>query len=114
MSGGHAAGHRSYKRPRQATLQIKLCFDLLPGDRLARLVHGHVSFGGVYGVLGSAESLDHRFRNDGGHALTVNSEMGDDATASQLDRLLDGWAADGEIACGLAHTDKCRDCHYTP
>src|SRR5262249_43817808 len=57
-----------------------LCFDLLPGDRLVRLAHGHVSLGGVFGVLGSAESLDHRFRNDRGHALTVNSEMGDDAT----------------------------------
>ena len=51
MSGGHAAGHRSCRRPRQATLQIKLCLDLLPGDRLARLVHGHVSLGGVFGVL---------------------------------------------------------------
>ena len=113
MSGGHAAGHRSCRRPRQATLQIKLCLDLLPGDRLARLVHGHISLGGVLGVLGGAKSLDHRFWNDGGHALTVNSEMGDDATASQLDRLLDGWAADGEITCGLAHTGKCRDCLYT-
>ena len=81
-------------------LQINLCFDLLPGDRLAGLVHGHVSLGGVFGVLGSAESFDHRFRDDGGHALTANGEMGDDTTAGQLDRLLDGWAADGEIACG--------------
>jgi hypothetical protein len=81
-------------------LQIDLCFDLLPGDRLAGLVHGPVSLGGVFGVLGSAESIDHRFRDDGGHALTANGEMGDDTTAGQLDRLLDGWAADGEIACG--------------
>jgi hypothetical protein len=36
--------------------------------------------------------------------------MGDDATASQLD----SPAADGEIAYGLAHTDKCRECLYTP
>ena len=39
------------------------------------LVHGHVSLGGVFGVLASAKSLDHRFRNDGGHALTVNDAV---------------------------------------
>jgi hypothetical protein len=40
----------------------------------------------------------------------MNSEMGDDATASQLG----SSAADGEIAYGLAHTDKCRECLYRP
>ena len=45
-----------------------------------------------------------------GRALTMNSEMGDDATASQLG----SSAADGEIAYGLAHTDKCRECLYRP
>src|SRR5579875_2905914 len=34
--------------------------------------------------------------------------MGDDATAGKLDRLLDGWAGDRKVACGLAHEDKCR------
>lgn len=53
------AGLRSCRRPRQALLQIKLCFELLPGDRLAGLVHGRVSLRGVFGVLGRAKSLDH-------------------------------------------------------
>jgi hypothetical protein len=33
--------------------------------------------------------------------------MGDDPTASQLDRLLDGRAAGREVACWLAHLAKC-------
>jgi hypothetical protein len=47
--GGHA-------RP---GLQIQLGLDLLPGNRLTRLVHGSVGLGGVLSVLGSAESLDY-------------------------------------------------------
>jgi hypothetical protein len=34
--------------------------------------------------------------------------MSNDATARQLDRLLDGRAADREVTCGLAHADMLR------
>ncbi len=33
--------------------------------------------------------------------------MSDDATASQFDRLLDGWAADRKVMYGLAHGHEC-------
>ena len=46
--GGHVRG----------TLQTKLCLDLLPGDRLAGLIHGRVSLGDVLGVLSGSECLD--------------------------------------------------------
>ena len=46
--GGHAG----------PALQIQLGLDLLPGNRLTRLVHGGIGLGGVLGILGSAESLD--------------------------------------------------------
>jgi hypothetical protein len=39
-------------------LQAQLGLDLLPGNRLARLVHGGISLGGVLGILGRAENLD--------------------------------------------------------
>ena len=39
-------------------LQFELGLDLLPGNRLTRLVHGRVGLGGVLSVLGSAESID--------------------------------------------------------
>jgi hypothetical protein len=42
---------------RQA-LQAKLCFDLFPGDRFARLIHGRVGLGDVLGVLSGSECLD--------------------------------------------------------
>ena len=41
-----------------ARLQIQLGLDLLPGNRLTRLVHGGVGLGGVLSVLGSAQSVD--------------------------------------------------------
>ena len=47
--GGHAG---------PARLQIQLGLDLLPGNRVTRLVHGGVGLGGVLSVLGSAESVD--------------------------------------------------------
>ena len=80
---------------------------MLPGHGLARLFHGGVSLGGVLGVLGGAQCVEHRFRDNGGYPLAINSEMGDDATLSQVNRLLDG-RADWKIVGGLAHTDKCR------
>jgi hypothetical protein len=42
---------------RQA-LQAELCLDLLPGDRLAGLIHGRVGLGNVLGVLSGSERLD--------------------------------------------------------
>jgi hypothetical protein len=47
--GGHAE---------PARLEIQLGLDLLPGNRLTRIVHGGVGLGGVLSVLGSAESVD--------------------------------------------------------
>jgi hypothetical protein len=46
--------------------------------------------------------------DDGGHPLAVDGQMGDDTTASQLDRLLDGWAADRRVQRGPAHEYQCR------
>jgi hypothetical protein len=40
------------------TLQIQLSPDLLPGNRLTRLVHGGVGLGGVLSVLGRAQCVD--------------------------------------------------------
>ena len=41
-----------------ARLQIQFGLDLLPGNRVTRLVHGGVGLGGVLSVLGRAESID--------------------------------------------------------
>jgi hypothetical protein len=40
------------------TLQIQLSPDLLPGNRLTRLVHRSIGLGGVLSVLGRAQSVD--------------------------------------------------------
>jgi hypothetical protein len=39
-------------------LQIQLSPDLLPGNRLTKLVHRGIGLGGVLSVLGSAQSVD--------------------------------------------------------
>lgn len=42
----------------------ELGFEFVEQDRLAGLIPGGVSLGGVLGVLGGAERLDHRLRDD--------------------------------------------------
>ena len=55
--------------PCPANLKIKLCLDLLPGDRFTGLVHGGVGLGGVLGVLGSARAS----RTDSGTIAATRS-----------------------------------------
>ena len=103
---------RRYGRPRRVSLQPELGLKLFKRDRVPGLIHRVLGLGGVPGVFRGTESLDHRFRDDGGHALAVDGQMGDHTTASQLDRLLDGGTADREIMCGLAHTAYVRPYRY--
>jgi hypothetical protein len=58
---GRGAGCRWCRRPRWGTLQAKLGLDLLPGNRLAQLIHRSVGLSGILGILRRAESLDQRF-----------------------------------------------------
>lgn len=66
--GGHEA--EPYRERRQ--LQAKLGLDLLPGNRLAGLVHGRVGLGSVLCVFSGPQGFDERFGDDGGHPLAAD------------------------------------------
>jgi len=94
---GRAGVRQRRSRPRCVSLHPELGLEFLKRDRVAWLAHRRLCLGGVLGVLGRAESVENRFRDDGGHPLAANGEVRDDATTSQLNRLLDGRAADWKI-----------------
>jgi hypothetical protein len=96
------------RRPRRVSLQPELSLKFLKRDGVAGFVHRGLGLGGVFGIFGGAESVEHRFRNDGRYPFAVDGEMSDDAMAGKLNRLLDGRAVDRKVTGRLAHTGKSR------
>jgi len=82
----------------------ELGFEFVERDRLAGLIPGGVSLGGVFGVLGGAEGLDHGLRDDGRDTLTGDRQVSDDATARVRHRSAHGLTVGGNITDGLTHS----------
>jgi hypothetical protein len=95
---------------RRRSRPVRLCPDLFPGDRLARLVHGGVRLAGVLRVLSPPESLDHRLWHDGRDPLSAIGQVSDDATAGFVHSVHNSRAVDWQVTRGFAHG---RDATWT-
>ena len=82
----------------------ELGFEFVEWDRLAGLIPGGVSLGGV---LGCAERLDHRLRDDGRDALTSDRQVSDDATARVRHRCPHNVTLSGNVPNSFTHSSQC-------
>jgi hypothetical protein len=85
----------------------ELGFEFVKRDRLAGLIPGGVSLGGVLGVLGGAERLDHRLRDDGRDALTSDRQVSDNATARVRHRCPYSVTVSGNVPNRITHSSQC-------